>query len=57
MPGPHVNRRNADDVFLATATETLRKHKSSDLQPDSQKRKIQKKADEIVEKAQKKGKK
>ena len=57
MPGPHVNRRNADDVFLATATEPLRKHKSSDLQPDSQKRKIQKKADDIVEKAQKKGKK
>ena len=58
MPGPRVRRSEgiSDEVFMATATEPLRKHKSSDLQPDKQKQRIQKKADEIVEKAKRRAK-
>lgn len=58
MPGPRVKRTQGmkDEVFLATATEPLRKHKSSDLQPEAQKQRIAKKAQAIVDKANKKGK-
>lgn len=60
MPGPRVNPKvgRKDEVFVATATEPLRKHKSSDHQPEAQKKRIKEKAEEIVENAKsKKGKK
>jgi hypothetical protein len=58
MPGPRVNPKvgRKDEVFVATATEPLRKHKSSDHQPEAQKKRIKAKAEEIVEKAKKKKK-
>lgn len=52
---PHVPRRDADAVFIATATEPSRKHKakSSDLVHPAQKERIRKKADDLVEKGRK----
>lgn len=57
MPGPRVNPKvgRKDEVFVATATEPLRKHKSSDHLNDKQRERIKKTAEEILEKA--KGKK
>lgn len=61
MPGPRVNPRvgRKDEVFVATATEPLRKKgkKSSDLLPEKQKERINKAAEEIIEKANAKKKK
>ena len=53
MPGPRVNPSvgRKDEVFRATATEPLRKHKSSDLLPEAQKIRVKKKAEKIVEQA------
>lgn len=54
MPGPRVRKSEGmkDEVFLATATEPLRKHKSSDHLPDAQKKRIARKAAAIIEKAE-----
>lgn len=52
--GIRVSRRDSDMVFAATATEKLRHHRSSDLQPPAQKERIKKKAEEIVLKANQK---
>lgn len=53
MPGPRVNPKvgRKDEVFVATATEPLRKHKSSDNLPEAQKIRIKNKAAKIVEEA------
>jgi hypothetical protein len=56
--GVRVSRKDADEVFLATATEVLRKGKRPDSSQQSEGRKqaVEKKAEEIVQKAKKKGK-
>lgn len=46
----NVRRRDADAVFIATSTEPLRKHKSSDLAHPVLKEKRRKQAEAIVEK-------